>query len=395
MEKGDIEHRARNLRLHIPHLKIHQEFGPREDARSVQNRGVTNRMRLREPHLQYRPKKARPLSPKLKLSHMELGIARATQPSQRGVAVQPSSERPVINRNDPLNYGSFERFSEWAEGPWTDEGLKNAWDRSHRVPEIVSPSAGEAEKFGDPSRDRLLRENLRKQIPLLPKEIRLFLTDEDVKDMLKRPREALFGAEHPLAGRSFKWEILPIVKRFQKRIGFKKSELQGLKRLGITHPDGDDTTNGSQENAFRHAFGQALATAWHGRLLATLGAFAHEDEPQIDTLQRVFSVNPATPGIFSANSANPKLALFRADTVADFLNNEIGRRIAEHLRTKDAKELAKATLFEFLARGLYTAEFGPGVVRIKRERLELEEFNRILEIIGNLDSKGFTKEGRK
>jgi len=122
------------------------------------------------------------------------------------------------------------------------------------------------------------------------------------------------------------------------------------------------------ENAFRHTFGQALITRIHGEDIAIEAGFAHEGRPDIDVSVREF-----------VNRVNPDRALSEADTVADLLNNQIGRRIGERDPRASRLELAEQVLREFYESGLYVAEFVDlGVVRIRRTRLTSEEYRRAL-----------------
>ncbi len=201
----------------------------------------------------------------------------------------------------------------------------------------------------------------------------------------KDKRQNAFARSNFSTAFSLQYTVLPIVRNFQTKLGLRRNDPSDLERIGIRYDpkhDGGEGTNGSQENAFRHALGQALATAWYGRARATEAGFAHEDHPESDTSQRVFT-----------DKDNPIAALHQADTVADLLNNEIGRRIAERTPTEDAKKLVVATLGEFYEKGLYTAEFlGPGLVRVRREAVGLEQFSRSMELIDKLDSGGLTQE---
>jgi RHS repeat-associated protein len=55
---------------------------------------------------------------------------------------------PVVNnmnQNDPNNYVSFEDFRTGAAGPWTESGLRDAWDEAHPT---APPSGGAASSSG-------------------------------------------------------------------------------------------------------------------------------------------------------------------------------------------------------------------------------------------------------
>ncbi|MCZ7678647.1 MAG: hypothetical protein M5U28_07710 [Sandaracinaceae bacterium] len=122
-------------------------------------------------------------------------------------------------------------------------------------------------------------------------------------------------------------------------------------------------TNGSQENAFRHTYGQAMIASRWGRTAAEEIGWAHEDRPDIDTTRRVF------------RDENPAEALFQADTVADQLNNEIGRRLADANPHASFREMALIVLEAYHRDGLYTATtHEDGSVTIARERLTDEQY---------------------
>ena len=143
--------------------------------------------------------------------------------------------------------------------------------------------------------------------------------------------------------------------------------------------DGTVLQNGSQMNAFRHTFGQALITIKYDREFAEIVGFAHEDLPTIDTTLRRFS-----------NPDIPSNALFQADTVADQLNNEIGRRIAEGLGPNVSnRDVAKAVLRAFRDDGLYVASFrGRGEVTISRQRLTGQQYQKYTSLLKSLDEEG-------
>ena len=179
--------------------------------------------------------------------------------------------------------------------------------------------------------------------------------------------------------------LQPTVGNFLINLRLEKNDVSQLEAAGIISPGqnpkdrGSVLENGSQKNAFRHTFGQALITKAYGRKLAVASGFAHEDLPTIDTTRRYFS-NPSVPSN----------ALFEADTVADQLNNEIGRQIAESLGpTVSNRDVAAAVLSEFKDKGLYVATFEvPGVVKISRQRLTQQQFNQIMTLLNSLKQDG-------
>lgn len=198
-------------------------------------------------------------------------------------------------------------------------------------------------------------------------------------------REKLFGLMNPVAGAWLDLTLQEIVGTFAINLGLELNDRSGLVAVGIILPGEPDEiigtvrSNGSQLNAFRHTFGQAMATRKFGRKIAELAGFAHEDAPTIDTTRRYFS-NPTTPSN----------ALFEADTVADQLNNEIGRRIAESLGpTATNRDLAEATLRTFRDEGLYVARFrGRGEIALDRRKLTPAQYWKYSTTLKLLNEEG-------
>jgi hypothetical protein len=198
-------------------------------------------------------------------------------------------------------------------------------------------------------------------------------------------REAMLAARHPTFGWWLVRSLQPTVSNFQINLGTRLNDVAQLTAAGIIfagqNPDQRGTVleNGSQRNAFRHTFGQALITNAFGRQRAIEAGYAHEDQPAIDTSRRFFS-NPAAPGN----------ALFEADTVADQLNNEIGRRIAERLGPgADNRDLAAAVIREFRDNGLYIATaVGPGEVWLSRQPLSQQQFEQMMRLLPTLNEIG-------
>lgn len=208
-------------------------------------------------------------------------------------------------------------------------------------------------------------------------------------DIPREMREKLLGAAFPFFGRWLMFELTPTVSNFLINLHTKLNDVSELTSAGII-PPGKSTTdrgtlleNGSQRNAFRHTFGQALISREYGRKLAVASGFAHEDLPTIDTTRRYFFIT----------SGAPSYALFEVDTVADQLNNEIGRRIAERLGpTVSNIDLATAVLNEFKDKGLYVATFEmKGVVKLSRVRLTQKEFNQFTTLLSSLKENGRAK----
>jgi hypothetical protein len=194
------------------------------------------------------------------------------------------------------------------------------------------------------------------------------------------------------------WTVLqPTVSNFLINLKLELNNESQLRHVGIIFPGQSDVDrgnaleNGSQKNAFRHTFGQALIARKAGRKLAVISGYAHEIQPTIDTTQRYLRI-PSTPGNPSepANRSAPANTLFDADTIADQLNNEIGRQIAERLgSTASNRDVAAAVLTEFKEKGLYAATFEmPGVIKVSREKLPPEQFEEMLKRLEDLKENG-------
>jgi hypothetical protein len=196
--------------------------------------------------------------------------------------------------------------------------------------------------------------------------------------------------------------LRPVVGNFSINLLLEKNDRSKLIAAGIIVPgktkdEGTQLENGSQKNAFRHTFGQALITMTFGRERAELVGFAHEDLPTIDTTPDAVatSLNYQTGYNlrYFSDPATPSNALFKADTVADQLNNEIGRQIAEELGPKvTARDVAKAVLRTFKKEGLYVASFqGRGKVTISRQPLTEQQYKKYTDLLTDLDEWGMSK----
>jgi hypothetical protein len=226
---------------------------------------------------------------------------------------------------------------------------------------------------------------------LEPPQLEIFPPDPAVAGIyaspgLTRPqRQGLLAAQDPGFALWLQFTLQPTVSNFLINLGLKLNGDAQLTTVGIIFPGqqatdrGNAQENGSQRNAFRHAFGQAVITSNYGRRRAVEAGYAHEDNPTIDTSRRSFSLSPS-----------PGNALFEADTVADLLNNEIGRRVAERLGPGASNlDLARAVLREFREGGLYVATFDvPGVVRLSRQPLTQQEFDQMMTLLKTLKDNG-------
>jgi hypothetical protein len=264
---------------------------------------------------------------------------------ERGIA----NETRALTRSAKKNTG--QRL--WPEGANLSSGGWSA--RLLEAPsEIVAPDPKSAGEFANPD---------------IPQEL----------------RQAGLAKIRPDFGFWLERTLAPLVSNFLLNLGLKRNDRSELIAAGMIFrgqskkDEGNVLQNGSQMNAFRHAFGQALITKKFDRKDAELVGFAHEDLPTIDTTRRYFS-NPATPSN----------ALFEADTVADQLNNEIGRRVAEKLSGKVSnRDLAEAILREFKDTGLYMGSFrGRGEVTISRQRLPEAQFQLCIGLLKSFDEEG-------
>lgn len=198
-------------------------------------------------------------------------------------------------------------------------------------------------------------------------------------DKLSRSvRETIFGLRNPLITLNIKNDLTSIISRFQERVGLSRNNPT---QMGL--PDiNANRENASFVNAFRHSFGQALITRIHGREIATDIGYAHEDLPNIDVFRRTFT-----------NQTNPSQALHEADTVADLLNNELGRKIAEHNLNASSKELVLKTLELFRNEGLYVGiSQESGVFLLERRRISEEEYQRARSLVNSLSQEGFNEK---
>ncbi|MGY8679567.1 hypothetical protein Q2941_17480 [Bradyrhizobium sp. UFLA05-153] len=196
-------------------------------------------------------------------------------------------------------------------------------------------------------------------------------------------RQAILGFD-PI----FVWWLLftleELVKNFLINLKLELNDPLVLRANGMTFPGqsnkdkGDVLQNGSEMNAFRHTFGQAVITQKWGRNHAVAVGAAHENIT-VDTTKRSFT-----------NRAVPSNALFEADTVADQLNNEIGRRIAESLGSKaSTRDIAAEVLRTFRDDGLYVATFrGKGEVTIVRRPIPEQQFQFHMWLLKSLNDEG-------
>ncbi len=238
-------------------------------------------------------------------------------------------------------------------------------------PDIVAADPKDAGEFADPSKTR-------------------------------EERQRNLGKKDPVFGLWLIANLEPVVINFQEHLRLEQNDRSDLITAGIIVPgqtknEGTQLENGSQKNAFRHTFGQALITRTFGRKRAELVGFAHEDLPTIDTTPDAVATSwnywTGDNLRYFSDLATPSNALFEADTAADQLNNEIGRQIAEKLGPKVTnRDVAKAVLRTFKKEGLYVASFqGPGKVTISRQPLTEQQYKKYTDLLTDLDELGMGK----
>jgi hypothetical protein len=243
-------------------------------------------------------------------------------------------------------------------GPPTRSKKKSTGGRSVSRSAVSSPSAG---TWGGPSISEQLQDLI---IPPDPKRYGK-LADPDISREL---RQMLLAADNPAFAKWLLTVLEPTVSNFLINLHLERNDVSQLEAAGIIFEGqsqvdrGNALENGSQRNAFRHTFGQALIVRDWGRESSEYVGFAHEDLPAINTDKSSFN------------------DLFEADSVADLLNNEIGRRIAERLGTSASNlDVAWEVLNTFKDKGLYVATFGaPGEIKISRRRLTEQQFTNMI-----------------
>ena len=198
-------------------------------------------------------------------------------------------------------------------------------------------------------------------------------------------REAAVVVADPLFALWLENTLVTLVSNFLINLKLELNDRLVLRATGMTFPgqskqdEGNVLENGSERNAFRHTFGQAVITQkWDRKHAEAVGA-AHENIATIDTTKRSFS-----------NRAVPSNALFEADTVADQLNNEIGRRIAESLGSNaSTRDIAAEVLRTFRDDGLYVATFrGKGEVTIAQRPITEQQFQFHMWLLKSLNDEG-------
>lgn len=142
---------------------------------------------------------------------------------------------------------------------------------------------------------------------------------------------------------------------------------------------------GSERNAFRHTFWQAIITNEFDADIAHKIGNAHEGIPL--SAQDNAYVNFGVP-------APDNMAA--ADDVVDFLNNQIGRNIANEMGEGASRgDIAKEVLRTQRDEGLWTATETENGISISRTKITEKQYNTALEILNGLDENGMNSADRK
>jgi RHS repeat-associated protein len=173
--------------------------------------------------------------------------------------------------------------------------------------------------------------------------------------------------------------ISSTVSRFSHGIGLREAprgEPKGTPELG------------SQVNAFRHTFLQAVITERFGARIAEKAGYAHEENP--------FAIAGSRRDVYQFDT------LQEADASIDARNNEIGRWLGATSGAHTNKDLATAVLNFYHKEGLWVAErTESGKWRVVRQKLDdkdepgaTKQFARAVNDVNGLDDYGFTPEKR-
>jgi hypothetical protein len=143
---------------------------------------------------------------------------------------------------------------------------------------------------------------------------------------------------------------------------------------------------GSERNALRHVIWSGIITAKFGNNVAKLIGNAHEGIPV--SAQNNAHVDFTQP---------PPDNLEGADSVVDFLNNEIGREISSKLGEKATEfEIAVEALKVQRDEGLWTAtKDADGNILISKTKITQEQYNTAIKTLKTLDQYGMNDKDRK
>jgi hypothetical protein len=151
--------------------------------------------------------------------------------------------------------------------------------------------------------------------------------------------------------------------------------------------NGNMTTGiGTERNALRHATWIATITANYGEGVAQRIGNGHEGIPLGAQGNAHVDFNQPAPDNLKG-----------ADSVVDFLNNEIGREIGTQLGEGATEyEAAVAALGVQLNEGLWTATTGKdGNINIARTKITQKQYNTAMETLKTLNRNGMNSTDRK
>ena len=185
-------------------------------------------------------------------------------------------------------------------------------------------------------------------------------------------RVAAFVVDHPkIAEQIGKYEygsnkISTSVVRFQQN-------------TGLPGKHSNKRTEGTHQNAFRHALWQATITRKFGAKIAKEIGDAHEDVNNLNPLQSSYT------------------DILMADEDADLRNNIIGRHIGSQNPNANMKELALKVLVWQYNNGLYNAVLQPDgkTYIVQVVRLTAEQYHKAINVINTTDEFGRTPEDQK
>lgn len=159
--------------------------------------------------------------------------------------------------------------------------------------------------------------------------------------------------------------ISTIAIRFSTRIGLEEN----------------NSKEGTEVNAMRHALWQAIITRRFGENIAREAGYAHENPLPKDLTVRTFK---------------GKDPLSEADTTIDLLNNVIGREIGSDNPNATNQQLAIKALDYFHTYGLFTATTNQdGSVTVSQTKITDEKYRKglgILKDLGFADSRNKKSE---
>ena len=146
-------------------------------------------------------------------------------------------------------------------------------------------------------------------------------------------------------------------------------------QVNLQNNAGFSKKEGGQGNAYRHTLWQALLTNALGNDHAMRIGNVHEDHIPTDMNRRNFE-----------NMAD-------ADTMADVLNNEIGRSLGITYQGADNNVLAGAVLEEYKENGLWeVVKSEQGNYRVVKNTLSQEQYNAAMHVIQQKGKDGLQIE---